>query len=58
MGEDVLALSVGVLGGGGVEGVAGGGVEGRRGPFALGLEEEREGIAADLYGVGDGVLDA
>lgn len=53
VGEDMLALCVGVFGGGGVEGVAGCGVEGRRGPFALGFEEERKRVAPNVYGVGD-----
>lgn len=58
VGEDVLALCIGVFGGGGVESVAGGGIEGRRGPFALRFEEECESIAADLYSIGDGILNA
>lgn len=55
--EDVAAGRVGVVLGEGVEGVAGGRVEGRGGPFALGLEEEGEGVAANVDGVGDGILD-
>ncbi len=57
MREDVLAGVVGVLFGQGVElgfGVVG---EGWAGPFALGLEEEGEGVGADVSGVGDSVLD-
>lgn len=56
--EDVEARVVSVVFGEGVEGVAGCGVEGRGGPFSLGFEEEGEGVAADVDGVGDGVLDA
>lgn len=55
--EDVQALVVEVFLGEGVEGIAGRGVEGRRGPFPLGLEEEGEGVSADVDGIGDGILD-
>lgn len=39
MGKNVQALGVGMLGGGGVEGVASCRIEWRGGPFALGFEE-------------------
>lgn len=41
----------------GMECVACGGVERRGGPFSLGFEEEGERVAADMDGVGEGVLD-
>lgn len=56
--EDVQARGVAVVFGRGVESVAGRRVEWRGGPFALGLEEEGEGVGADLGCIVDGVLDA
>lgn len=32
--------------------------DGRVAPFALGFEEEGEGVGADLDGIRDGILDA
>lgn len=58
MREDVLACGVCAVLGCAVEGIAGSWVEGWRGPFALGFEEEGEGVAANVDGVGDGIVDA
>lgn len=46
VGDDVLVLGVGVVGAVCVEGRCLVGCEGRVGPFALGFEEEREGVGA------------
>lgn len=58
VGEDVFPDRVGVEFGEVVEGRCGGWVQGRGSPFALGFEEDGEGVGADVEGVGDGVLDA
>lgn len=58
MRKDVEVGCVGVSLGGCVEGIARCGIEGWGGPFSLGFEKERKGVAANMYGVGDGVLDA
>lgn len=58
MREDVLVGMVVVLFALRDEAGLGLGRQGRVGPFALGLEEQGEGVCANVDGVGHGVLDA